>query len=239
MKNQRDNDLLSTLSELLPGISKLIAVVGIVVVGITTFSKITGVAEVNFTPDADLIRDFNVTVGKNDSRFAVLEFIDFQCPGCKASEPIVKQIIEENKSEVRFVYKMFPLENIHANAKTAAYSALAAHRQGKFFEYKEKLFAYQESPGLSNDTQEKIALEIGLDVSRWKTDRRSREIEEQVAIDQMDGKTAIPVSEGSSEKSILPGTPSFVFVRDGKILYQNGSMQKDEFQAKINDLKSK
>ncbi|GAB4147784.1 MAG: hypothetical protein OHK0017_09890 [Patescibacteria group bacterium] len=234
-----EDTLLGTVFQLLPGISKLISAAGMLVIGLfAILPQATGTAvkTAEYQPVANLVRPYNVVTGKTDSNVMVIEFVDFQCPYCGQIDPTFTQIQTEYKDKVKFVTKMYPLP-IHSNAKISAYGALAANNQGKFKEYKDKLFASQDNPGLSAKTQENIAREIGLDMDKWNRDRVSDEIKERVATDVKDGETAkIPVEEGSTETGPVDGTPSFVFVKNDKVLYKKGVMTADEFRANLNKL---
>lgn len=57
---------------------------------------------------------------KNDNKITIVEFSDFQCPACKASLPAVNQVLLKYPNDVRLVYRHFPLDGIHPNARFAA-----------------------------------------------------------------------------------------------------------------------
>jgi cyclophilin family peptidyl-prolyl cis-trans isomerase/protein-disulfide isomerase len=73
----------------------------------------------------------------------LLEFSDFQCPGCAAVAPVLARVAEEFPNDVRFVYRHFPLLSIHDKASLAVQAAEAAGRQGKFWDMHDLLFAKQ------------------------------------------------------------------------------------------------
>ena len=224
-----------------PGLAKIVAIIGIVAAGIfVVLPNITGTSTgLDQTSNPGLIRDYNPVSGKKDSNITVVEFLDFQCPGCKGLSPVIKQIREEYKNEVRFVDKMYPLP-IHANAEISAQSAMAASKQGKYFEFGEKLFAYQDSPGLSQRTQEQVATELGLNMDQWNKDRKSKEIAQQVAWDKVDGRNAVlPLKEGSNESGAVDSTPTLIFMKDNKILYKSNGLSSDEFKTKLDKLLGK
>jgi protein-disulfide isomerase len=236
----RQQSTQDTFLSLLPGITKAISIIGVLATiifavlpaAIGTSSQLDG-----YIPNPGLVRDYNPVSGNKDSNITVVEFFDFQCPGCKGVHPVVQQISDEYKNDVRFVYKNFPLTAIHANAESAAISAMAAAKQGKYFEFADKLYAYQDNPGLSSRTQEQIANEVGLDINQWNTDRKSDEIIKQVQWDLQDGKTAVlPVEEGSSQTTTVDATPTFVFMKDGKILYRANGMSADEFRSRLDKI---
>jgi len=232
-----------TLLTLLPGITKIISIIGVLATIIFAILPATiGTTQQleGYTKNPGLIRDYNPVAGKKDSNVTVVEFFDFQCPGCKGIHPVTQQISQEYKDEVRFVYKNFPIAALHANAEISSLSAMAAAKQGKYFEFGDKLFAYQDNPGLSSRTQEQIAIELGLDMDQWNKDRKSDEIAKQVKWDIQDGKEAIlPVSEGSTQTTSVDSTPTFVFIKDDKILYKANGMSADEFRTKLDKVLGK
>jgi protein-disulfide isomerase len=81
--------------------------------------------------------------GPNDAKVTIVEFSDYQCPYCVQASNTVNQILGAYKDQVRFIYKNFPLTNIHPYAEKAAEAALCAAEQGKFWEYHDKLFKTQ------------------------------------------------------------------------------------------------
>ncbi len=93
-----------------------------------------------------LINTNDPTLGKKDAPIVMLEFSDFQCPFCgkffrDTFPKIKKDYIDTGK--VYFVYKDFPLSQIHAMAHKAAEAGNCANEQGKFWEYHNKLFENQ------------------------------------------------------------------------------------------------
>ncbi len=225
-----------------PGIAKIVAAIGVIATGIfVVLPSIYGVSNQldGYTANPGLIRDYNPVFGNAKSNVTVLEFLDFQCPGCKAFSPVFKQVSEEYKGDVRFVQKMFPLP-IHANSEISAQSAMAAAKQGKYFEFGEKLFAYQDTPGLSQRTQEKVATELGLNMDQWNKDKRSKEVAQQILWDKEDARKAVlPLKEGSKETGPVDSTPTVVFIKDNQILYKSNGLSADEFKAKLDALLGK
>ena len=84
------------------------------------------------------------TTGPADAKVVLVEYADFQCPTCKAFDPIVTKISAEYSDRVKYIYRYFPLVQIHKNAIIAATAAEAAGKQGKFWEIKTKLFDNQK-----------------------------------------------------------------------------------------------
>src|SRR4051812_30811732 len=73
----------------------------------------------------------------------VVEYGDFECPNCKQAAPVVRLILERFAGGVRFVYRHFPLEEVHPHALLAAEAAEAVAREGMFWEMHDLLFANQ------------------------------------------------------------------------------------------------
>src|SRR5260221_256570 len=94
--------------------------------------------------DTGLIRGKTQNVvGPANAKVTMIEFGDFQCPACGATEPIVQQLRTQHKNDVLFVFRHFPLTEIHKNAQQAAQTAEAAARLGKFWEMHDMLYATQ------------------------------------------------------------------------------------------------
>jgi protein-disulfide isomerase len=135
--------------------------------------------------------------GPAEAPVTVVEWADFQCPACAATSPILDQLLEAYPDHVRLVYKHYPL-SMHENAEGAARAAVAAQKQGKFWELHHAMFANQES--LDDAGLKKMASELGLDVKQWDADRRSEAVADAVNADRK-----------AAEKLGLRGTPS-VFI---------------------------
>ena len=160
--------------------------------------------------------------GPPDAPVTLVEFADYQCPFCARNVPLVKQVMDAYPKQVKFVYKEFPLTSIHNNAMNASKAAIAAQRQGKYWERHDKLF--ENSSSLGEENLKKIAGEVGLDVAKWEKDYKSPEVEKQVQDDMRLGS-----------QSDVRGTPT-MFV-DGKRV-QNRSLEG--IKAMIDDaLKTK
>jgi protein-disulfide isomerase len=105
-------------------------------------------------------------------------FSDFQCPFCAEVPPLVDQVQKEYPKDVKFVYKQFPLTSIHPQALGAARAALAAGKQGKFWEMHDKLFANNRA--LQPEKLKEYAKELGLNVVQFDKDMASPEIQKQI-----------------------------------------------------------
>ncbi len=131
------------------------------------------------------------TKGKADASIIVRFYSDFQCPACKASEPALRNIMEEYKDRVKFVWKDFPLMTIHPNARIAANAARCAESQGKFWEYHDRLFETQEGWSPERNPKDRFvqfAREIGLNEADFTKCYDDRQFDEKVMADVREGE---------------------------------------------------
>ena len=98
--------------------------------------------------------------GLEEADVVVLEFLDLECPACRAAHPTINRIKEDYKDQIRFEAKHFPLYQIHPRARKAHEAAECAHDQGKYFEMIDLIFQYQENIGVSNLKQFAVFLEL-------------------------------------------------------------------------------
>jgi len=125
--------------------------------------------------------------GKPNAPVTVVMFMDFQCPACKAVDPVLKGVIAEYGDKIRFVVRDFPLTEMHVNAYNAALAANAANAQGKFFEYAEILYRNQER--LDPESLKKYAGEAGLNQKQFDSDLSQEKFAAEVKKDMADGKS--------------------------------------------------
>lgn len=161
--------------------------------------------------------------GPADAPVTIVEWADFECPACAATSPILDQALAAYPGQVRLVYKHFPL-SMHQNAESAARAAVAAQKQGKFWELHHALFTNQHN--LDEAGLKKLAAEVGLDVKQWDADRRSEAVADAVTADRKAG-----------EKLGLRGTPS-IFINGRAFDSDHFSVLEDlhpwiELEAKL------
>jgi len=124
------------------------------------------------------------------TKAVVVEFSDFQCPACRAANPVVEQIINNAGGVVELVYRDFPLESLHKNSKAAAIAAEAAGSLGKFWPYHEMLFEKQPDWAEESDPTPKFveyAKQVGLGEEGFRTAMESQEVVNLVQKDISDG----------------------------------------------------
>lgn len=111
-------------------------------------------------------------LGSPTASVTLEEFADFQCGGCAATHPVLKEIQSIYGSKIKFVYRHFPLPS-HDKAYDAAIAAEAAGMQGKFWAMQDQLFSNQTAWVTGSNNKQlwaQYAQNIGLDVERWQND---------------------------------------------------------------------
>ena len=103
--------------------------------------------------------------GSEHARVVVVEYGDFECPGCKVAATTPDLLIERFPNQVRFIFRHFPLEEAHTHALLAAQCAEAAGAQGKFWEMHDVLFRNQQHLKAADCYH--YASEMGLDMARY------------------------------------------------------------------------
>ncbi|MBI4044603.1 MAG: DsbA family protein [Candidatus Diapherotrites archaeon] len=105
--------------------------------------------------------------GPVDAKVTIVEFSDFQCPACGEAYKTLKALFPEYSDRIKFVYKDFPLTQIHPYAQKAAEAGQCALEQGKFWEMHDKMFENQT--GLSVSNLKNYAAEIGLEAESFNS----------------------------------------------------------------------
>jgi protein-disulfide isomerase len=103
--------------------------------------------------------------GPREAPVTLVEFGDLECPYCGLAHPVLEEVRQRLGDELRFVYRHFPLVNIHPHAQPAAEAAEAAGTQGKFWPMHDRLFEHQES--LEDRDLLAHAQVLGLDIVRF------------------------------------------------------------------------
>jgi protein-disulfide isomerase len=134
----------------------------------------------------DFIDIHSPVKGSDKSIITIIEYSDFQCPYCSQGALVMKEVLKRFPEKVRIAFKHNPL-NFHQQALPAAKAAMAANRQGKFWEYHDLLF--QNSSKLNEELFRKIAQDLQLNMARFDADRQSEEISNQIEADMNKAKT--------------------------------------------------
>jgi protein-disulfide isomerase len=132
--------------------------------GTNDLSKFSGSKATPQNTTYDVVTATSPTVGPVTAPVTVVEFGDFQCPYCRAAEPILKQMLLKYPEAVRLMYRHFPLTDIHAEALSSAEAAACADAQDKFWPYHDQLYANQEALGETLYTSIATSLKLDLDL---------------------------------------------------------------------------
>lgn len=154
--------------------------------------------------------------GPDTAAVTLVQYGDYECPYTRRSTWVVQAIQQQLGEQLRFVYRNFPLTEIHSHALHAALAAEAAAVQGKFWEMHGYIFHYQHT--LEDGDLAQFAEAVGLDVQRYVRD--------------ITGKaTLVRIEEDveSGERSGVQGTPTF-FING--ILYR-GSWEHEALLAAL------
>jgi protein-disulfide isomerase len=153
--------------------------------------------------------------GAREAPVTIVEFSDFQCPYCRAVVATLKEVSARYPDRVRWVFRDFPIENLHPEAPLAHEAARCAGDQGKFWPYHDVLF---EQTSLAPDALKRYAAQVGLEAGPFAQCLESRRHRASVAADVATG-TRLGVT----------GTPTF-FVNGRPLV---GNLPLTEFQRAI------
>ena len=132
--------------------------------------------------------------GPADAKIVIVEFSDFECPACGEVYPVVAELLKNYGDQIRFVFRDFPLTDLHPNAVKAAVAAQCANDQGKFWPMYDKLFTNQEN--LTETDLKTYAIQIGLNSLQFgnclDSDRFLSEVEADLAEGIAAGVNATP-----------------------------------------------
>ena len=159
--------------------------------------------------------------GPASAEVTLVEYGDYECPHCGHAYPIVKRIQKHFGEDVRFVFRNFPLSEMHPNAESAAETAEFAAAENKFWEMHDALFENQTE--LGDELYSELAKEIGLSAKSLHSALAANKFEERVRTDFSGGV-----------RSGVNGTPTF-FINgrrhDGPFEFENMVEAIDDAQA--------
>ena len=148
---------------------------------------------IDVDPERDHIR------GPHEAPVTVVEYGDFECPYCGQAEPVLRELLSDF-TDVRYVWRHLPLNDVHVNAQLAAEASEAAADQGAFWKMHDLLLDHQDA--LRPDDLVAYALQLGLDVERFSDELRMHS-----------GAARIAEDVDSADLSGVSGTPTF-FIND-------------------------
>lgn len=142
------------------------------------------------TPRADA-----PSLGAADAKVTVEVWSDFQCPFCAKGAATMKELRTKYGDQVRFVFRHQPLP-MHGQARLAAAASMAAHEQGRFWEFHDALFANQRA--LDRASLEALAGKLNLDMERFRR-----------ALDSSTWSTYVETEVAEAQRRGVRGTPTF------------------------------
>jgi len=144
------------------------------------------VGDIRPVTDADHIR------GAANAKLTIIEYSDLECPFCARFHPTVAQLVDEYPNDVRWVYRHFPLEQLHDQAKPEAVATECAGEQGKFWELTDLI--YETTPsndGLDLETLPQMATTAGVaNIPQFSNCLTSGKYDERIEEDLLDAQTA-------------------------------------------------
>jgi len=132
--------------------------------------------------------------GPENAPVTLVEYGDYECPYCGNAWPVVKELQRRMGDRLRFVFRNFPQNTVHAHASVAAQAAEAAAAQGKFWEMHDLLYENQDDLA----DVEQYALRIGLEIYQFNSDLAGEKYSKKVRDDFRGGV-----------RSGVNGTPTF------------------------------
>jgi protein-disulfide isomerase len=158
-------------------------------------SRLSGTAEPLLDLDPPVDPEYDHIRGPLNATVVLVEYGDLECPYCARAEPVVRQLLADFDDDLAFVFRHYPLTDVHPHAELAAEAAEAAAEQGAFWEMHDALFASQEA--LDVHDLLRYANDLGLDTERFAADLRERRHLQRVIEDV-----------AGAERSGVSGTPT-------------------------------
>lgn len=140
--------------------------------------------------------------GRADAPVTVVMFCDFQCPRCAEAAPMVDQLWSSYPTDMRVIYRHFPIEKAHADAGRAAEASMCALDQGRFWDMYHSMLANQTELDLSGLIRQ--AGDLGLDSRAFSTCLESGRHRAEWKRDQADG---VSLGVGGTPTFFVNGTP--------------------------------
>lgn len=168
--------------------------------------------------DVPKITDKDHIRGNPKAKIALIEYSDFECPFCKRFHPTAQQVLDEYGDQVMWVYRHFPLDQIHPKARKSAEAAECANELGgneAFWKMADAIF--EAMPDMSLDDLPTIAGKIGLNQAKFKSCLDSGKFAQHVEDDRQGGARAgvtgtpgnILLNVKTGETKLVPGAVPF------------------------------
>lgn len=159
------------------------------------------------------------SIGPKDAPIVIVEFSDYQCPYCQRwHDQVYEPLMAAYPGKIRFVYRNFPLTQIHPQAMNAAEASLCAGEQDAYWQYHGKLFDNYDV--LSDDLYASLATDLGLDVTAFQACMTEHRYKDEIEADM-----SFSLNLG------IQSTPTF-FINGIPVI---GAQPLIEFQTKIDN----
>lgn len=206
---------------------------GVKTTGTTGQNPPAGNPNSQFNPagDVEKLRSNDHVRGNRNARILLIEYSDLECPFCKRFHPTAKKIVEEYKDKVAWVYRHYPIEQLHSKAPKEAEAVECANELGgadAFWKLTDKI--YEVTPannGLDLDELPKLAGQVGLNEAKFKT-----------CLDSGKYKDYVQKDFDSGSKAGVTGTPGNILLdtKTGKTLLIPGALPFESFKSEIDKM---
>jgi protein-disulfide isomerase len=165
--------------------------------------------------------------GSEKQKVTLIEYGDYQCPGCGSIYPVVRDLTTQYKDKVTFIFRNLPLTTIHPNALAAATAAESAGLQGKYYEFHDVLYENQDAWKDKSVAErgvlfEDYAKQLSLDINKFKTDLTNSNVTAKINRDR-----------STANAFGFTSTPSLLL--NGEKLAQEVMFDKDKIKQAIDD----
>jgi protein-disulfide isomerase len=165
------------------------------------------------------ISDQDHKTGNAKAKIVMVEYGDYQCPHCGHAHPLIKKLLKQFGQEILFVFRNFPLQEMHPQAMISAQSAEAADLQHKFWEMHDTIFENQDI--LSVNSLLDFAKQIDLDLEKFSKDWKTKGVITKIESD-FDGGI----------RSGVNGTPTF-FINGNRLETYDASYESLAHAIKV------
>lgn len=149
------------------------------------------------------VSDQDHKTGNAKAKIVMVEYGDYQCPHCGHAHPLIKRLLKQFGQEILFIFRNFPLQEMHPQAMISAQSAEAADKQQKFWEMHDTIYENQDI--LTVNSLLDFAKQIDLDLEKFSKDWKTKSVITKIESD-FDGGI----------RSGVNGTPTF-FVNGNRL----------------------
>lgn len=220
-------------------IAGAIILAGIIIAGAillkgTGTASVGGVANNNAPSTSFQGRPVSVNehiIGNANAKIVIVEYSDLECPFCKSFHNTMHKVVEDSNGEVAWVFRHYPIPQLHPKATYEAEATECAFEQGgndAFWKYTDRIFSITPSNNKLPDAElANTAAFIGLDVAAFNTCLESGKFKAKVQADVDDGV-----------KAGVNGTPSSFILHKGKLVDRiPGAMPFESVMQKISAIK--